>query len=111
MPEYLFSYGMLRLPEVQRQLFDRTLDGKPDALPGFRLAEIDINDPIFLATGAAKTQRIAIRTGNPDDKIEGVVLEMSDRELQKADLFEPPDYVRIEVTLASGKHAWLYAAG
>ena len=32
----LFSYGTLRLAEVQRALFGRLVQGEPDAMPGYR---------------------------------------------------------------------------
>ena len=37
MMELLFTYGTLQLEEVQLQTFGRKLEGKPDALVGYRL--------------------------------------------------------------------------
>ena len=40
---------------------------------------------------------------------QGTVLEVTDDELAKADAFEAPaQYERIQVSLASGKQAWVY---
>ena len=107
--EYLFSYGTLRLPEVQMELFGRKLEGSEDQLPGFRIEAIMIRDEDFLATGGQSLQKIAIPSQS-DDSIEGLVLEMTEEELLKADAYEPEDYHRIKVRLASGRQAWLYAA-
>jgi hypothetical protein len=45
----LFSYGTLRLPEVQRANYGRLLDGRPDALTGYKLRPVAIADPERLA--------------------------------------------------------------
>lgn len=42
--EKLFSYGTLQLPEVQRSLFGRLLNGQVDQLPGYAIKELKIND-------------------------------------------------------------------
>jgi len=34
--------------------------------------------------------------------------QLSNQELEKADVYEGTDYRRIEVTLASGTKAWVY---
>jgi hypothetical protein len=40
----------------------------------------------------------------------GVVFEATIEELACADAYEDADYRRIQVTLASGREAWLYVA-
>ena len=107
--EYLFSYGTLKNPEVQVELFGRELRSFKDVLTGYRVQEIEIRDEDFLSTGSQSLQKIAIPSVE-EDTIEGLVLEMSRDELLKADAYEPDDYHRVKVNLASGKQAWLYAA-
>jgi len=108
--EWLFSYGTLQKTKVQLDLFDRILQGSPDALKGYRIAPIEIRDAAFLSTGEQKNQRIAIRSGHAKDIIRGTVFEMTEEELFLADSYEPMDYKRIMVLLESGKEAWIYAA-
>ena len=110
MPEYLFSYGTLQREKVQLDLFGRTLQGSKDLLKGYKATEIEITDETFLAKGDGKYQRIAIMTNDKNDSIEGTVFEISEKELLHADKYEPDNYRRIRVDLASGKKAWIYIA-
>lgn len=106
--EYLFSYGTLQKDKVQMDLFGRLLNGTKDSLPGYRADVIEITDSAFLAKGDGKFQRIAINTNDKNDAIEGMVFEVTNEELLHADKYEPPNYKRAKVTLASGKEAWIY---
>jgi hypothetical protein len=107
--EHLFSYGTLQLDEVQLDLFGRILNGSKDTLHGYKVSPIEITDELFLSKGGGKHQRIAIVTHNQTDQIEGMVFEVSGDELLHADKYEPVDYKRIKVILASGQQAWVYA--
>ena len=104
----LFSYGTLQLVEVQRALFGRLLDGRPDTLVGYRLAPLTISDPGVVATSGLAVHTIARRSANPDDRIDGVVFEITQDELARADRYETDAYARIDVVLASGDRAFVY---
>lgn len=106
--ELLFSYGTLQKDDVQLKLFGRLLKGDHDVLNGYQLSSIEIKDPQFLAGGEDKIQLTVIPS--PGDHIKGMVFEISKQELLQADSYEPENYKRIEVMLASGKKAWIYAA-
>jgi len=108
--EYLFSYGTLQREKVQLDLFGRRLAGTKDALPRYKAREIEITDEAFLAKGDGKYQLIAELTNDNNDSIKGMVFEVSEEELLHADQYEPPNYRRIKVDLASGKKAWIYMA-
>jgi hypothetical protein len=41
----LFSYGTLQLEAVQRETFGRLLEGRADAMPGFKKEMLEITDP------------------------------------------------------------------
>ncbi len=110
MKEYLFSYGTLQKDKVQLELFGRLLTGTKDTLNGYKISSIEIKDESFLSTGEEKYQRIAIISDNIKDTIEGTVLEISADELLMADKYEPKEYQRVKVKLASGKESWIYAA-
>ena len=109
MMEYLFSYGTLKNPKVQVELFGRELRSFNDVLTGYRVQEIEIRDEDFLSTGSQSLQKIVVPSGE-EDTIEGLVLEMTHEELLRADAYEPENYHRVKVSLASGRKAWLYAA-
>ena len=51
---------------------------------------------------------IARASGAADDRIEGVVFEVSEAELAATDRYEVDVYARAEVTLESGRVAWAY---
>jgi gamma-glutamylcyclotransferase (GGCT)/AIG2-like uncharacterized protein YtfP len=108
--ERLFSYGTLRQPEVQVATFGRTLQGTPDALPGYRLDVLTISDPDVVGVSGAAQHPVAVPTGSASDRVAGMVFEITAEELARADAYEDADYRRIPVTLASGLQAWLYVA-
>lgn len=106
----LFSYGMLQQPDVQLSTFGRLLGGEPDALVGFERTSIRIEDPQFVATSGKADHAIVTFNGRDSSRVSGMVFEVSDAELAKADQYEPAGYRRIAATLASGRQAWVYAA-
>ncbi|GHB01217.1 hypothetical protein GCM10009069_25070 [Algimonas arctica] len=108
--EYLFSYGTLQTPAVQIDTFGETLVGQFDALVGFTQTLIEITDPDVLALSGERFHPIVSETGNIEDRVTGTVFALTAAQLAKTDAYEVDDYERVEVTLASGKTAWLYVA-
>ena len=107
-PNWLFSYGTLRLPEVQRATFGRLLDGEDDALPGFAVGSITLTDPTVIALSAAAVHPILRRSADLGAAVAGTALAVTDDELLAADAYEPAEYERVAVTLASGRRAFVY---
>lgn len=105
---HLFSYGTLRQARVQMASFGRLLDGREDALPGYRCSMVEITDPEVLATSEARFHPIAEETGDPTDETPGMVFAISEAELAAADAYEVSDYRRVSVRLKSGLQAWVY---
>ena len=105
----LFSYGTLQREDVQLSTFGRHLTGAPDELVGFEQSLFEINDPTFVATSGKAHHAIVRFNGRDNSRVSGTVFELSDSELASADTYEPAGYTRIPTTLASGKHAWVYA--
>jgi hypothetical protein len=95
---YLFSYGTLQEEAVQRATFGRVLSGDHDALPAFELAS------------SRDGRHADIRfNGRADSRVSGTVFDVTDAELVEADGYEQPDgYARMQVTLASGRPAWVF---
>mgnify|MGYP001814862280 FL=1 len=106
--ETLFSYGTLREEDVQRRLFGRSLASQPDALVGYRLRMIRIEDADFVALSGAEMHRTLEHTGASSDRVEGCALALTREDLSITDDYEPAGYERTLVTLASGAEAWLY---
>jgi gamma-glutamylcyclotransferase (GGCT)/AIG2-like uncharacterized protein YtfP len=99
----LFSYGTLQHHAVQLAIFGRALDGRPDALAGFEPSQ-----SVSRAREGAHDAN-ASYTGNPAHRVTGTVFEVSNAELDAADVYErEADYVRVRVFLASGDQAWVY---
>lgn len=105
----LFSYGTLQKPKVQLATYGRQLEGKADALRGYRLAPLRIDDPGVVRLSGKPVHQIARETGDGADRIEGVLFLLTDEELAKTDAYEVADYTRIEVQLESGEKAFVYA--
>jgi gamma-glutamylcyclotransferase (GGCT)/AIG2-like uncharacterized protein YtfP len=106
----LFVYGSLRDPAVQRSLFGRQVEGRPDALPGYRLGTVAISDEAAIATSGTATHLIVSPSEDSGDRVAGFVLTLAETELEVADAYEVEAYARIAVTLESGIEAFVYAA-
>lgn len=106
--EHLFSYGTLQTESVQLATFGRRLTGRTDALAGYRLQMIQIEDREFVATSGAEYHRNLEYTGSPSDLVEGTVFSVTQPELEQADAYEPAGYERVRVRLRSGTEAWAY---
>ena len=104
----LFSYGTLQLREVQLATYGRELEGQPDTLAGHRLEPLAIGDADVVGLSGKAVHDIARRTGNPGDRIDGVVFMLTEAEIEATDGYEVEPYRRIEVALDSGRMAWVY---
>ena len=69
----LFSYGTLQLEAVQMATFGRQLTGTSDALRGFELVVLKIEDPAVVAISGKAHHTMATVTGRPADVISGTV--------------------------------------
>lgn len=102
----LFSYGTLRLPDVQLAHFGRRVDSRADMLPGHVADRVTVTDPAVVAVSGADKHPIVRHTGDPADSVAGTVLMVTTEELAAADTYEVDHYHRRQVTLASGGTAW-----
>jgi gamma-glutamylcyclotransferase (GGCT)/AIG2-like uncharacterized protein YtfP len=99
----------LRNEEVQMASFGRLLTGTPDRLPGYVCVQIEIKNAEVVAVSGEKFYPVIIKTGNPADEVRGTLFLISETELAAADAYEASDYKRVQVTLKSGRSAWVYA--
>ena len=106
----LFSYGTLRQENVQLATFGRRLEGRPDALAGYRLSPMPIDDPEVVATSGLAVHTIARPTGDRSDLVPGTLFQVTPAELEAADKYEVDGIVRIKVRLSSGAEAFVYVA-
>jgi hypothetical protein len=106
--ELLFSYGTLQLEAVQLATFGRLLAGSPDALAGFSLCMVEIDDPEVVRTSGQSHHPIVKFTGKNSDVVEGTAFRITSTELANADKYEVAAYQRVAVMLASGLLAWVY---
>jgi hypothetical protein len=104
----LFSYGTLQLEAVQRAVFGRLLEGRPDQMVGWTLVPLAITDAKVIETSGKAVHTIARRTGPEADRVDGVVYLITPAELEAADRYEVDAYGRVEVDLASGAKAVVY---
>lgn len=104
----LFSYGTLQLENVQLSTFGRLLHGSKDEIVGYEKSFVKIEDADVVATSGETHHPIVKPSGNPADRVPGMVFEITDAELASADEYEEEQYKRVEVKLSSGKTAWVY---
>lgn len=108
--EKLFSYGTLQYEAVQLSTFGRKLTGTADAILGYRLDEVKIEDPKVIELSGEAIHRMLIPTNNNADSVTGMVFEISSTELAQADRYEVSAYTRVSVPLLSDGHAWAYVS-
>ena len=106
--ESLFAYGTLQLETVQMATFGRRLTGSRDALTGFALVPLTIDDPAVVAISGKAQHTMARFTGRQSDVIPGTVFSVSQDEIQSADRYEVAAVKRVAVVLQSGALAWVY---
>lgn len=94
---------------MQRATYGRLLEGRTDALLGFRLEPLPISNPEVVRVSGSAVHTVAVYTGGAADRIDGMVFDLSPEELAATDAYEV-DYARTEVELASGIRAFLYVA-
>lgn len=104
----LFSYGTLQQPEVQLANYGRLLDGEADALLGYELAPLLIEDPHVVAISGKPVHMIALRSADPTARIVGTLLFLTEAELETTDAYEDKPYTRVETQLESGRTAFVY---
>ena len=103
----LFSYGSLQSESVQQAIFGRPLKAQPDEVIGVEPAVVRVDDPAGRAT-----THLNLTFGGRDRRMKGMVFEVSEADLAAADRYEATaGYVRVRVTLASGRDAWVYVDG
>ena len=108
--EKLFSYGTLQLPQVQESLFGRILVGTKEELPGYKVEKLRIRDQAVIEKSGTDMHPILVHTGEPTDVVVGMVFDITQVELEKADEYEVEDYRRTLATMRSGAHAWIYSS-
>ncbi len=106
--ELLFSYGTLQLEAVQMATFGRRLTGTRDALRGFELVPLKIEDPTVIAISGKTHHTMARFSGRASDVITGTVFAVTPSEIQSADTYEVAAVKRVTVVLQSGVRAWAY---
>jgi len=104
----LFSYGTLQKEQVQIETFGRILQGEKDILTGFKIGMLKITDPEVLRKSNQIYHPILVFSGNMKDEVEGVLFEVTDEEIIRADKYEVDDYKRIEAVFKSGKSGFIY---
>ena len=104
----LFTYGTLQLPAVQLEKYGRLLSGEIDALPGYRIEPLVVDDPDILRLSGKAQHPIGRYSGDSGDRIAGIVYLLTAEELAVTDAYEVAPYVRTEVMLESGRTAFAY---
>ena len=94
----LFAYGTLQERRVQVMLFKRDLAGSADTLRGY----------VLVLPGRGWRYPNIVASTDPAATVPGLVYEISEQELARADSYEGEAYKRIWVALESGISAWVY---
>ncbi len=92
----LFVYGTLKDPEVQKKVIGRVAESQNGSIDGYAKSKIVLK---------GITYSILVKG---TEEIEGVVLQVTEEELKKLDVFETKAYRRVMDKLRSGASAWVY---
>ena len=106
--ELLFSYGTLQLEAVQMATLGRRLAGTSDALRGFELGLLKIEDAAVVAISGTAQHTMAKFTGRATDVVSGTVFAVTPGEIRNVDKYEVAAVKRVAVILQSGVRAWAY---
>lgn len=79
--EKLFIYGTLTDPGVQKEVWGRAIKGKDDSLKGYEKSEIEIDGEVY-----------PFIVPNKNGQVGGLVVELTENELEKADRYEGGEY-------------------
>ncbi len=104
--ETIFTYGTLQNEGVQLAIFGRILNGVPEVLTGYAKMEIWIQEE----NQKSISYPIIKKTDEKNARIEGVLFEITERELHLADDYETAKYQRIYLSFDSGKKGWVYVS-
>lgn len=85
-----------------------SVEGEKDFLVGYKLDYIEIFDQEVLEKSEEKFHPILSFSGKNEDKVQGILFEITEEELKKADEYEVADYKRIKTTFESGKEGFIY---
>lgn len=95
--EKLFAYGTLLEPEIQKQVFKKELRGVAGCLKGYEKFSVHIDSIQYSSIKAS-----------PSSVVRGVVFEITEDDLNRADAYEGSEYERMKVLLENGECAWVY---
>ena len=94
---------------MQKGIFGRRLAGEPDVLCGYVTRLQRVTDPTVIAISGAAEHPMLVATRQSSDRVEGIALAVSNKELTLADRYEAASrYRRMETTLRSGREAFVY---
>ncbi|MDF0531465.1 gamma-glutamylcyclotransferase [Tsukamurella sp. 8F] len=108
MTHLLFSYGTLQLPAVQAEVFGGSVPGEGDAVIGFVLRRLTIEDPKVVALSGTAVHPVLVPAPDPVAQVDGTAFTLTDAQLAAADDYEVDAYVRRRFPLRSGRDAWVY---
>ena len=97
----LFVYGSLTDPEVQQLFIGRIIKGIPCSVAGYKLTETGYGKRTFPAL---------IHEPHNSQKINGLVLDLTDTELLAIDQNQGQPYKRVKTVLSDKSTAWIYIA-
>jgi len=106
--EKLFSYGTLQFKKVQQDTFGRILNGKTDILRAYKLKDLIIRDENVINSSGINTHPIIYYTGEKKDFVNGILFNVTELEIIKADSYEVSEYKRVKVKFESGDSGWVY---
>jgi gamma-glutamylcyclotransferase (GGCT)/AIG2-like uncharacterized protein YtfP len=107
----IFSYGSLQEEAVQLSVYGRVLHGEADAMVGWVCTLIEVPKWHKAASSGTTHYANVARSPKAESRVAGTVLDLTDAELISSDGYErDAEYVRVMITLASGRDAWVYVS-
>ena len=96
--EKVFVYGVLKNPEIQREVIGRNGEGVFEIVENYKLSKIKLEDWVF-----------PIAVPKKGSSLEGLVLYVTPEELKLIDEYKGKSYKRSKVrTKLVWRYAWIY---
>jgi len=95
--EKIFVYGALKESMIQKDIFGRVVKGEEGRLYGYTTKTISVDGEIYPIA----------ESGEANSYIDGLILDLTQKELQCADVYEGDMYKRVSV-LIHNDLVWVY---
>lgn len=106
----IFYYGALDAKEASRESYGIEMNGTPDKLSGYKFKDLGLINVKDSDKNNLSDHRLVLKSKELNDKIEGIVFEITGEELMQSDKQSPSNSKRVLATTDLGTEVWVRVA-